>query len=200
MNSNKEKELAVAFLSEIQEDESGDIIQLVSADLEEDLKPEDVPDEVPILPIKNTVLYPGVVIPITVSRQKSIRLVKKAYKGSKIIGVLAQKNRKAEEPKSDDLYTVGTIARILKMLVMPDGNTTIIIQGKSRFEVESIIQEDPYISARVKLLAEKFPGKSSKETKALIQSLKDAAYKVMKLNPEIPKEAHAALGNIDNGS
>ena len=200
MNNNKEKELAVAFLSEIQEDESGDIIQLVSADLEEDLKPEDVPDEVPILPIKNTVLYPGVVIPITVSRQKSIRLVKKAYKGSKIIGVLAQKNRKAEEPKSDDLYTVGTIARILKMLVMPDGNTTIIIQGKSRFEVESIIQEDPYISARVKLLTEKFPAKSSKETKALIQSLKDAAYKVMKLNPEIPKEAHAALGNIDNSS
>ena len=200
MNSNKKKELAVAFLSEIQEDESGDIIQLVSADLDEDLKPGDVPEELPILPIKNTVLFPGVVIPITVSRQKSIRLVKKAYKGSRIIGVLAQKNKKAEEPKSEDLYGIGTIARILKMLVMPDGNTTIIIQGKSRFEVEGIIQEEPYISARVKLLVEKFPTRAGKETKALIQSLKDAAYKVMKLNPEIPKEAHAALGNIDNSS
>ncbi len=200
MNSNKDKELTVAFLSEINDDESGDIIQLVSADLEHELKPEELPDELAILPIKNTVLYPGVVIPITVSRQKSIRLVKKAYKDSKVIGVLAQKNVKAEEPKSDDLYTIGTIARILKMLVMPDGNTTIIIQGKSRFEVESIIQEDPFISARVKLLPEKFPSKSAKETKALIQSLKDAAYKVMKLNPEIPKEAHSALGNIDNSS
>lgn len=198
MSSNKE--FTSLILSDLQEEESGDIIQLVSADLDDDLQPEDIPNELPILPIKNTVLFPGVVIPITVSRQKSIRLVKKAYRGSKIIGVLAQKNRKAEEPKSDDLYAVGTIARILKMLVMPDGNTTIIIQGKSRFGIDAIIQEDPFISARVKLLPEKFPARSSKETKALIQSLKDAAYKVMKLNPDIPKEAHQALGNIDSSS
>jgi len=200
MNSDKEIKLPAILVSEINDEESGDIIQLVSSDLEGDLKPQDVPAELPILPIKNTVLFPGVVIPITVSRQKSIRLVKKAYRGNRTIGVIAQKNRKAEEPKSADLYAVGTIAKILKMLVMPDGNTTIIIQGRSRFGIESIVQEDPFITARVKLLLESFPAKSKKETKALVHSLKDAAYKVMKLNPEIPKEAHAALGSIDSSS
>ncbi len=200
MNSNKEKGFPNIYLSEIKEEESEDLIQLVSPEFEDDLKQADLPDEVPILPIKNTVLFPGVVIPITVSRQKSIRLVKKAYRGSRIIGVVAQKNNKAEDPKSVDLFTIGTIARILKMLVMPDGNTTIIIQGKSRFGIEQVVQEDPFITARVKLLSESFPAKSRKETKALVQSLKDAAYKVMKLNPEIPKEAQAALGNIDSSS
>lgn len=200
MNSNKEKGISQIYLSEIREEESDDLIQLVSPEFEDELQQRDLPDEVPILPIKNTVLFPGVVIPITVSRQKSIRLVKKAYRGSRIIGVVAQKNIKAEEPKSADLFFIGTIARILKMLVMPDGNTTIIIQGKSRFGIERIVQEDPFITARVNLLPESFPVKSKKETKALVHSLKDAAYKVMKLNPEIPKEAQAALGTIDSSS
>ena len=200
MNSNKEKGIPQIYLSEIREEESDDLIQLVSPEFEDELQQRDLPDEVPILPIKNTVLFPGVVIPITVSRQKSIRLVKKAYRGSRIIGVVAQKNIKAEEPKSADLFFIGTIARILKMLVMPDGNTTIIIQGKSRFGIERIVQEDPFITARVNLLPESFPLKSKKETKALVHSLKDAAYKVMKLNPEIPKEAQAALGTIDSSS
>lgn len=200
MNSNNEKGIPQIYLSEIREEESDDLIQLVSPEFEDELQQRDLPDEVPILPIKNTVLFPGVVIPITVSRQKSIRLVKKAYRGSRIIGVVAQKNIKAEEPKSADLFFIGTIARILKMLVMPDGNTTIIIQGKSRFGIERIVQEDPFITARVNLLPESFPLKSKKETKALVHSLKDAAYRVMKLNPEIPKEAQAALGTIDSSS
>src|SRR5258705_9383602 len=124
------KSLAIAPL--VQED-SEELIQLINPDQESDLKPDDLPEELSILPIKNTVLFPGVVIPITVGRQKSIRLVKKAYQGNRIIGVVAQKNALAEEPTIDDLYRVGTVARIIKMLVLPDGNTTIIIQGKSRF-------------------------------------------------------------------
>lgn len=200
MNSSREKGFLDFYLQEIKEEDSDDIIQLVSPDTDDDLLQADLPDELSILPIKNTVLFPGVVIPITVSRQKSIRLVKKAYRGSRIIGVVAQKNIKAEEPKSADLYTIGTVARILKMLVMPDGNTTIIIQGRSRFGIEQIVQEDPFITARVSLLTENFPPKNRKDAKQLVASLKDAAYKVMKLNPEIPKEAQAALGNIDSSS
>src|SRR5215216_5268070 len=124
----------------VQED-SDDLIQMINPEQESDLKPEDLPKELPILPIKNTVLFPGVVIPITVTRQKSIRLIKKAYQGNRIIGVLSQKNKQAEEPTIEELYRFGTVARIIKMLVLPDGNTTIIIQGKNRFEVKDFIQE-----------------------------------------------------------
>src|SRR5215204_2748026 len=113
--------------------ETEDLIQMINPEQDSELKPEDLPAELSILPIKNTVLFPGVVIPITVGRQKSIKLVKKAYQGNRIIGVVAQKNANAEEPAIDDLYRTGTVARIVKMLVLPDGNTTIIIQGKNRF-------------------------------------------------------------------
>jgi ATP-dependent Lon protease len=116
------------------QDDSDDLIQMINPEQDSDLKPDDLPEELSILPIKNTVLFPGVVIPITVGRQKSIKLVKKAYQGNRIIGVVAQKNSQAEEPMIDDLYKTGTVARIIKMLVLPDGNTTIIIQGKSRFK------------------------------------------------------------------
>ncbi|PZR40142.1 MAG: endopeptidase La, partial [Azospira oryzae] len=112
----------------VQED-SEELIQLINPEQESDLKPEDLPSELSILPIKNTVLFPGVVMPITVTRQKSIRLIKKAYQGNRIVGVLSQKNKNAEEPGVEDLYRFGTVARIIKMLVLPDGNTTIIIQG-----------------------------------------------------------------------
>ena len=136
------------------QEESDDLIQLINPEQDSDLKPEDLPAEISILPIKNTVLFPGVVIPITVGRQKSIKLVKKAYQGNRIIGVIAQKNALAEEPTIDDLYKTGTVARIIKMLVLPDGNTTIIIQGKNRFAVKDYIQEDPYLTARIELLPE----------------------------------------------
>ncbi|MFC5533328.1 endopeptidase La [Rhodocytophaga aerolata] len=176
------------------------MIPLLSPEEEEEMGKYKIPDELPILPVKNTVLFPGVVIPITVSRQKSIRLVKKAYKGSRIIGVTAQANASKEEPNSEDLYKVGTVAHILKMLVLPDGNTTIIIQGKRRFEVVNFLHEDPFITAKVNLLTENFPDISKRETKALIRSLKDAASKILKLNPEIPQEAQIALDNIESPS
>jgi len=182
------------------QDDSDDLIQMINPEQDSDLKPEDVPAELSILPIKNTVLFPGVVIPITVGRQKSIRLVKKAYQGNRIIGVLAQKNANAEEPGTEDLYRTGTVAKIVKMLVLPDGNTTIIIQGKNRFTIRQFVQEDPYLTANIDLLSEPMLNINSKEARALVQSLKDAASKILKLNPEIPQEAHIALDNISSMS
>lgn len=181
----------------VQED-SEELIQLINPEQESDLKPEDLPEELSILPIKNTVLFPGVVIPITVARQKSIRLIKKAYQGNRIIGVLAQKNKQAEEPGMEDLYRFGTVARIIKMLVLPDGNTTIIIQGKNRFLIREFVQDEPFMTAHIDLQPELALNLQSKEVKALVQSLKDAASKILKLNPEIPQEAQVALDNIQS--
>jgi ATP-dependent Lon protease len=199
--SRKKKEIITSLsFSSFHEDDSGELIQLISPEDEESFGAESFPDELPVLPIRNTVLFPGVVIPITVGRQKSIRLVKNSYRGDRIIGVIAQKNDKTEEPGFDDLYNVGTVARIIKMLVLPDGNTTIIIQGKQRFQLKELVKEDPYLIAKVKYLDDKFPEKSKKETKAILQSIKDGANKILKLNPEIPQEAQIAIDNIDSPS
>lgn len=195
-NQNMFKALPIQLVQE----ESDDLIQLINPEQDSDIKPEDLPAELSILPIKNTVLFPGVVIPITVGRQKSIKLVKKAYQGNRIIGVVAQKNPQAEEPSVEDLYRTGTVARIIKMLVLPDGNTTIIIQGKNRFEIKEYVQEEPYLTAQIELQLEPPVKTNSKETQALIQSLKDAATKILKLNPEIPIEAQVALDNISSMS
>lgn len=183
-------------ISPIVQEDSEELVQLINPDQETDLTAEEVPSELSILPIKNTVLFPGVVIPITVTRQKSIRLIKKAYQGNRIIGVLAQKNKQTEEPTTEDLYMRGTVARIIKMLVLPDGNTTIIIQGKNRFSVTEFLQEEPFLTGRINLQMEPQINLESKEVKALVQSLKDAATKILKLNPEIPQEAQVALDNI----
>ncbi len=181
----------------IQED-SEELVQLINPEQESDLKPEDLPGELLILPIKNTVLFPGVVIPITVTRQKSIKLIKKAYQGNRIIGVIAQKNKQVEDPALEDVYRFGTVARIIKMLVLPDGNTTIIIQGKNRFSVREFVQEDPHLTAHINLLTEPQLNLDSKEVKALVQSLKEAAGKILRLNPDIPHEAQLALDNIQS--
>jgi ATP-dependent Lon protease len=180
--------------------DSEELVQLINPEQESDLKPEDLPEELSILPIKNTVLFPGVVIPITVTRQKSIRLIKKAYQGNRIVGVIAQKNKLTEEPSIEDIYRYGTVARIIKMLVLPDGNTTIIIQGKNRFSIREFVQEDPHLTARIELLLEPKLNLDSKEVTALVQSLKDAASKILRLNPEIPQEAQMALDNIQSTS
>ena len=199
--SRKKKELETSLIfSSFNEDDSGELIQLIAPDEDDNKSTDPLPDKLPILPIRNTVLFPGVVIPITVGRQKSIRLVKNSYRGDRIIGVVAQKNNKQEEPGFDDLYSVGTVARIVKMLVLPDGNTTIIIQGKQRFEIKERVKEEPFMTAKVKYLEDKFPAKNKKETKAILQSIKDAANKILKLNPEIPQEAQIAIDNIDSPS
>ncbi|MBN7812393.1 endopeptidase La [Algoriphagus sp. H41] len=175
----------------------GDLIQLITDEEEEDSGKESFGEEIPILSVRNTVLFPGVVIPITVGRQRSIRLVKKAHKGDKLIGVCAQINPNNDDPAWDDIYSVGTLAKIIKMIVLPDGNTTIIIQGKKRFKVREQVTDDPYFMAKVDYLEENFP-KNSKKIKALEESLKEAATKILHLNPEIPREAQVALDNIDN--
>jgi len=181
-----------------EQEESEELIQLINPDKEVDIRPEDLPEELSILPIKNTVLFPGVIIPITVTRQKSIRLIKKAYQGNRIIGVVAQKNKQKEDPAIEDLCRLGTVARIIKMLVLPDGNTTIIIQGKNRFTIKEFVGEEPYLTARIELQTEPVLDLQSKEVKALVQSLKDAAFKILKLNPDIPQEAQVALDNINS--
>lgn len=187
-----------SFITPLVQDDSDDLIQLINPEQEEELKPEEISEVIPILPIKNTVLFPGVVIPITVTRQKSIRLIKKANQGNKIIGVLTQRNKQVEEPGTEDLFKLGTVARIIKMLVLPDGNTTIIIQGKNRFQVEEFIGDEPFLTAKISLPKESGLDMKQKESKALIQSLKDAALKIVKLNPEIPQEAQVALENIQS--
>ncbi len=182
----------------LKEEETGEFVQLIPPALNEDSSELKIKSEMPILPVKNTVLFPGVVIPITVSRKKSIKLVQKAYKDDRTIGVVAQKNTKVEDPQSKDLFAIGTIARILKMLVLPDGNTTIIIQGQQRFHIDEILMVEPFITARVSGMKEDFPNANKKETKAIIETIKDTAFKIMNLNPEIPQEAQIALDNIDN--
>jgi ATP-dependent Lon protease len=158
----------------------------------------ELPENLSILPVRNTVLFPGMVIPVTVGRQKSIRLVKKAYKGNRIIGVVAQLNQQKDEPVSDDLYRVGTVAYIIKMITLPDGNITIIIQGKKRFEITKLLQEEPFMTANVRQIEDSFPNPNRKEGKALLQSVKESAYKILQLNPEIPQEARIAIDNIES--
>jgi ATP-dependent Lon protease len=185
--------------ADFDEDDALDMIPILPTD-EDEHENEPLPEELPVLPVKNTVLFPGVVIPVTVSRQKSIRLIKKAYKGNRIIGVIAQLHDTQGEPSLSDLYKVGTVAQILRMLVLPDGNTTIIIQGRKRFEIESVKQETPYITARIRILPENFPSPTKRETKALIRSLKESSSRILRLNPEIPQEAQIALDNIESPS
>lgn len=191
-----EKELATRLLLTDFDSDNLEIVPLGSPEgLDEDY---DLPANLPILPVRNTVLFPGMVIPVTVGRAKSIRLVKKAYKGNRIIGVSAQLNQQKDEPTADDLYRFGTVAYIIKMITLPDGNITIIIQGKKRFEIQQIIQEEPFMTAQVRQIDDSFPNVNKKEGKALLQSLKDAAYKTLRLNPEIPQEARIALDNIES--
>ena len=190
------QELATRLLLADFDSDNLEIVPLGSPEgIEEDY---DLPANLPVLPVRNTVLFPGMVIPVTVGRAKSIRLVKKAYKGNRIIGVTAQLNQQKDEPTPDDLYRIGTVAYIIKMITLPDGNITIIIQGKKRFEIEKFTQEDPYLTAQVKQIDDNFPNVKRKEGKALLQSLKDAAYKILRLNPEIPQEARIALDNIES--
>jgi ATP-dependent Lon protease len=165
-------------------------------------EPFEIPTELAILPIRQTVLFPGMVIPVTVVRQKAIRLVKKIYRNSdvnmRIMGAVTQAKPNKEDPTAEDLYKIGTVAHILKMITLPDGNVTIIVQGRQRFEIKSIIHEDPYLTAQVEPILDVFNAGTKKESKALLQTLRDNAHKIMRLNPEIPQEARIALDNIES--
>lgn len=185
-------------LSELDtQEDRGDSFPIFTSEEEEGIKKEDFPEVLPILPVKNTVLFPGVVMPITVGRQRSVRLVKKAYKGDRVLGVVSQSNPN-EEPTFEDLFKIGVVAVILKMIVMPDGSTTIIIQGRKKFEILEQVQEDPHMAAKVHYLNDTFPAKSKKEVKAIVQALRENSRKILQMNPEIPRDAQIAIDNIES--
>ena len=179
-------------------EDSGDFIPLLSQEDEDSMNKENLPDSLPILPLRNTVLFPGVVIPITVGRDKSIKLVKDAYASDKTIGVIAQKDQNIEDPNFEHLNKIGTVARILKMLRMPDGNTTIIIQGKQKFELQELVQEEPYMKAKVIPVEQVFPIDKGDNFEGLVNSVKDLALEIIEKSPEIPTEANIAIKNIES--
>ncbi len=181
-------------------DDDTEFIPLLSIEDEEHMNAQEIPKELAILPLKNTVLFPGVVIPITVGRDKSIHLIKDAYKGDKIIGVVSQKDTAIEDPKFEDLNQVGTVAQIMKMLRMPDGNITVIIQGKKRFKLDQLIESEPYIRCSVVAFPEVTAAKTDKEFPALVGSLKDMALQIIQQSPNIPSDAAFAIRNIESHS
>jgi len=178
-------------------EEDIEFMPLITLEEDGNTKQEEYSEEIPILPLKNTVLFPGVVIPITIGRDKSIRAVREAYNADKFIGVLAQLDANVEEPQFKDLYSIGTLAKILKMLKMPDGSTTAIIQGKARFTVKQFTSADPYFKASVEYLKD-IEHKEDKQFEALVMSIKEMAGNVIKLSPNIPTEANIMLRNIDS--
>jgi ATP-dependent Lon protease len=181
-------------------DDETEFIPLMSSEDEEQMNNEILSPILAILPLRNTVLFPGVVIPITVGRDKSIKLIRDAYKGDKTIGVVSQKKDRDEDPQLIDLNNVGTVAFIIKMLRMPDGNTTVILQGKRRFILGEAVQSEPYLKANVTPFVELFPKKGDQEFKAIIGSVKDTALKIIKNNPHVPTEAQIAIKNIESSS
>ncbi len=181
-------------------DEDAEFIPLMTPEDEEEIQNESLPETLPILPLRNTVLFPGVVIPITAGRDSSVRLINDAYEGSKTIGVVAQIDEKVENPKGEDVYHIGTVARILRVLKMPDGNVTIIIQGKKRFQIDTILEEKPYITASVREVSENRPERNDKEFGAIIDSVKDLSIQIIRENPNIPTEATFAIKNIESNS
>ena len=181
-------------------DEESELIPLMTPEDEEEIQKEEVPEILPILPLRNTVLFPGVVIPITAGRDQSIRLVKEANAGNKTIGVVAQKNEKVENPGINDVYKIGTVARILRMLKMPDGNTMVVLQGKKRFEINEFVQTEPYIKATTSEMVEEFPSNDDSEFLAIIDSIRELSLKIIAENPNLPTEATFAIKNIQSNS
>lgn len=179
--------------------EDTEFFPLMSQQDEEDMNNEETPEILSILPLRNTVLFPGVVIPITVGRDKSIKLIKEAYKGDKVIGVVSQKDVSIEDPTFDQLNTVGTVAQIIKMLQMPDGNTTVIIQGKQRFQLIQEVQSEPFFKAIVAKFNET-KHREDKEFKTLVASIREMSTQIIQLSPNIPSEAAIALKNIESTS
>ncbi|MDI1317168.1 endopeptidase La [Flavobacterium sp.] len=181
-------------------DTETDLIPLLTPEDEEEMNKEQLPDSLPILPLRNTVLFPGVVIPISAGRDKSIKLINDANAGNKIIGVVAQKNEEDEDPTKNDIYSVGTVAQILRVLKMPDGNITVILQGKKRFKIDEVTSELPYLSATIKEVEEKRPRKNDSEFNAITDSVRELAIEIIKESPNIPTEATFAIKNIESQS
>ncbi len=187
-----------SFILSADIDENADFLPLMSPDEEENMNKEVFPEDLPILPLRNNVLFPGVMIPITVGRDKSIRLIQEAHKGNRIIGVVSQLDQEEEAPEFVDLHKVGTVAQIIRMLKMPDGSSTVIIQGKRRFEIVEPYQTEPYMRAKVRFLIEEMPAKKDAEMELVFRSIKDLALQIIRDSPNIPSEASFAIGNIES--
>ena len=181
-------------------DGEGDIIPIIADGEDGDLEDIDTPETIPVLSLRNTVLFPGVVLPISIGRPRSIQLIKDAYRNDKIVGTVAQKDPDMENPGYDDLHSVGTIGQIVKLLEMPDGSTTAIIQGRKRMILSELVSDDPYFIARVKPIPERKPESPSKDFDAIVGSLKDLSLKIIKINSNISPEASFAIKNIENNT
>jgi ATP-dependent Lon protease len=180
-------------------DGEGDIIPIIADGDDGELEDVEVPETIPILSLRNTVLFPGVVLPISIGRPRSIQLIKDAYRNDKIVGTVAQKDPDTENPEFRDLHAIGTIGQIVKLLEMPDGSTTAIIQGRKRMVLHELVSDDPYFIARVKTIPEVKP-EISKDFDAIVGSLKDLSLKIIKINPNISPEASFAIKNIENNT
>lgn len=199
MSKVREKSVKeLLLLSQVNEDT--DFIPLISEEDEESVALTNLPDIIPILPLRNTVLFPGVIIPITVSRDKSMKLVREYYQKSSIIGTVAQKDPNKDNPDKTELHRVGTVAQLLRILEMPDGTTSVIIQGKRRFMTEKIVATEPYFMASVRPLEDVKPKKKDPEFEAIVGSLKDLSLKIIKLSSNIPPETSFAVKNIESSS
>eukprot|EP01029_Cantina_marsupialis_P012756 TRINITY_DN2819_c0_g2_i1.p2 TRINITY_DN2819_c0_g2~~TRINITY_DN2819_c0_g2_i1.p2 ORF type:complete len:818 (+),score=121.25 TRINITY_DN2819_c0_g2_i1:25690-28143(+) len=199
MSSKIEFNISDIVLSNMM-DEDSDFIPIITDEDESALDEFQVPDVLPILPLRNTVLFPGVVIPISVGREKSLKLVREVYNQKGLLGAASQIDLSVEEPHFEDINKIGTVAQIIKILEMPDGSTTVILQGKKRFELEEIITEEPYHMGRVKTMKDIRPEVEDNEFKALVSSVKDMAIKVIKFSQHIPNEASFAIKNIEGSS
>ena len=198
MSNHKISTIDNLSLQEI--DSQAELIPLLTPEDEEEMMNEVLPDTIPILPLRNMVLFPGVVIPITAGRDKSIKLIDDANLVGKIIGVVAQIDEDVEEPTKKDIHKIGTVARILRVLKMPDGNTTVILQGKKRFKITEIISEEPYMTATIEDILEKKPKGKNTEFLAILESVKELAIQIIKESPNIPSEATFAIKNIESQS
>ncbi|NTU95143.1 MAG: endopeptidase La, partial [Bacteroidales bacterium] len=176
------------------------IIPVMNIEGGQDLSEVQLPDSLPVIALRNAVLFPDTIIPITVGREKSVKLVREVYAKDRILGAVSQKDAKLDDPKPSDLYDTGTLARIIKIIEMPDGGITIILQGVKRFKIIDIINTDPYFIASVKYLEDIKSQRGSKELDAITGSIKDAALLVIKLSPHLPQEAAFAIKNIEGHS
>jgi ATP-dependent Lon protease len=199
MGENKEQSFRNMIFTGIGDDDA-ELIPIIADGDEKELRDFQAPDILPILPLRNTVLFPGVVIPITVGRQKSLKLIQDVFREDKLLGTVTQKEGSIDDPEQKDLYQVGTVAQILKILEMPDGSTSVIIQGKRRFEITNYLEEFPYFKAQVSLLDEILPVENSVEFNAVVGSLKDLSIKIAHYSSNVPPEATFAVKNIENST
>lgn len=197
---SNQKILTIDNLSLQEFDNDSELIPLLTPEDEEEMNNEELPQDLPILPLRNTVLFPGVVIPITAGRDKSIKLINDANAGGKVIGVVSQKDEDDEDPSPEEINKVGTVARILRVLKMPDGNVTVILQGKKRFEIDEVTTEQPYLRATIKEVPENRPENDEAEFSTIIESVKELAIQIIKESPNIPTEATFAIKNIESKS